>query len=225
MATGNKVTEEDRTPAAAANGDNGDPTTAPSNGGNGGGEGNYGGTVRYPYTGTSSGDPPTLFPWENITYRPQNQASLPLQAGCCADVRGPHVAPPATAPSTGRRPARASDAGAARRRDVHLHAYATTSHFHDKEPMNGRQATAQDVAEPNQAFISISPNAATWENVIDRFEAVDDRTIEVQLDAHAPVPHGAGFHLRRLLVYPGREHRRWSGATTMGHGGYWPLGI
>ncbi|MCL4231985.1 MAG: hypothetical protein KJ053_10405 [Dehalococcoidia bacterium] len=35
-----------------------------------------GGTIRYPLEGVSSGDPPTLFPYENLTYLAQHPASL-----------------------------------------------------------------------------------------------------------------------------------------------------
>src|SRR5689334_2966412 len=40
------------------------------------GAGKVGGTLRYPLHGISSGDPPTLYPFENLTYLTQNPSSL-----------------------------------------------------------------------------------------------------------------------------------------------------
>src|SRR5262245_33011616 len=39
-------------------------------------QGKVGGTLRYPLEGISSGDPPTIFPFENITYTAQHPSSL-----------------------------------------------------------------------------------------------------------------------------------------------------
>ena len=41
-----------------------------------------GGTIRYPLEGMSSGDPPTLYPYENLTYLVQDRLHC-TTAACC----------------------------------------------------------------------------------------------------------------------------------------------
>src|SRR5687767_12283447 len=53
-------------------------TSAPAAAGAASGQpqGKVGGTVRYPLVGVASGEPPTLFPYENLTYLAQHPGAL-----------------------------------------------------------------------------------------------------------------------------------------------------
>src|SRR5262249_40595453 len=52
---------------------------------------------------------------------------------------------------------------------------------HDKPPMNGRQATAQDFIRTWDAFRTSSQSRALYTDVIDKMEAPDDTTIRVSM--------------------------------------------
>lgn len=162
----------------------------------GGAEGTVGGTVRYPLEGFSSGDPPTLFPFENLTYLAQHPASLHYSR-LITEVAGPDVASSDFTALEG-------DAA-----DVWEQEDDTTFTFHirdglkwhDVDPMNGRAATAEDFQATYEAFATLSQNAAAFQAVIDSVEATDSQNLTIKLKepfapfltTHASTPEGVWF--------------------------------
>ena len=173
--------------ATAADGDptattaDGDPTATPDDSGM---MGNPGGIARYPFMGMSSGDPPTLFPFENLTYLSQHPSTMHYSR-LLRGVAGEGIA--------------ASDFATALDGDIaqglpeqvdevtYVFKMKDNVTFHDKPPMDGRKATAQDFVDTYEAFIQLSQNAAAYESVIDSVEATDESTIKITLvDVYAP---------------------------------------
>ncbi len=181
--------DDDTTPA---NG-NGDDAPAP----NGNGEENgdrYGGTLRYPFMGMSSGDPPTLFPYENLTFLAQHPAVMHYSrllseyAGDDVDIDDYTALEGDVCEGMPEQP---DDT-------TYIFRLRDNVHYHDKAPMDGRQMTAEDVVNTYQAFLSLSQNAAVYEEVIESMEATDEFTIQVTLNepfapflsVHASTPEG-----------------------------------
>ncbi len=181
-------------------------TTAPATGGAtqvasgttaAAGQGKPGGTLRYPLEGFSSGDPPTLFPFENLTYLAQHPAALHYSR-LLRSVNGPDVSPVDHTKLEGdivaKLPEQADDI-------TYVFTMKPNVKFHDKAPMNGRTATAQDFVKTWEAFKGKSQNAAKFNNVIDRVEAPDEKTIKFTLKepfapfltTHASSPEGIWF--------------------------------
>ena len=217
-------------------------TTAPATGGGtqaaGGaapaGQGKVGGTVRYPLEGFSSGDPPTLFPFENLTYLAQHPAALHYSR-LLRSVSGPDISPVDHTKLEGdivaKLPEQPDDI-------TYVFTLKPNVKFHDKPPMNGRAATAQDFVKTWEAFKAKSQNAAKFNNVIDRVEAPDDKTIKFTLKeafapflvTHASSPEGIWFipvetiltsaggakARGRDMVHPRHEHDATAGAATTG---------
>ena len=176
-----------------ANG-NGD---APANGnGNDNGENGdrYGGTIRYPFMGTNSGDPPTLFPYENLTYLAQHPASMHYSR-LLTEVSGADVDPDDYTALEGDLAEGMPEQPDER---TYIFRLRENAHFHNKPPLDGRPVTADDIAQAYQAFISMSQNAAAYEEVIESVEPTDDRTVQVTLrepfapflTVHASTPEG-----------------------------------
>jgi peptide/nickel transport system substrate-binding protein len=170
--------------------------TAPSGGNGGGGEGIVGGTVRYPFMGLSTGDPPTLFPFENLTYLAQHTA-LPHYSRLVREVAGPDIPP-------GDYTALEGDATESWEQPddlTYVFKWRPNLKWHDKEPMNGREATAEDFAQTYQAFLTLSQNAGVYEPVVTSMEATDPETLTVTLSepfapflaTHASSPEGVWF--------------------------------
>jgi peptide/nickel transport system substrate-binding protein len=177
---------------------NGDPTPTPDPGDDDDMAARYGGTVRYPLEGVSSGDPPTLFPFENLTYLAQHPATLHYSR-LLTEIAGPGISPSDYTALEGD-----VAEGLPEQTDevTYIFKMRPNVHFHDKAPMNGRQATAQDFQETYEAFLSLpSQNAPVYEAVVDRVEATDDMTLRITLrepfapflTIHASTPEGVWF--------------------------------
>ena len=161
------------------------------------GEGNYGGTYRPSYVGLASGDPPTLFPYENLSYLTQIQAGLHYSR-LLTEYGGPGIVSTDYTVLEGdlaeALPEQPDD-------QTYIFRFRQNVHWHDKEPMNGAQANAEDFAETYQAFLALSPNAATYQDVIESLEATDEYTLEIRtsrpfapfLTLHASTPEGVWF--------------------------------
>ncbi|MDZ7729464.1 MAG: ABC transporter substrate-binding protein [Dehalococcoidia bacterium] len=174
---------------------NGEPTEAPSNG-NGDGP-RVGGTARYPLEGMSTGDPPTLFPFENLTYLAQHPSVLHYSR-LLTEIAGPDISPDDYTALEGDvaegLPEQPDDT-------TYIFKFKPNVFFHDKEPMNGRQATAEDFAQTYDAFIALSQNAGAYETVVQSVEATDEQTLRVTLTEpfapfltiHASTPEGVWF--------------------------------
>ncbi len=140
-------------------------------------QGKVGGTLRYPLEGMNSGDPPTLYPFENLTYLAQHPASLHYSR-MLRGASGPDVGATENTKLEGdvasKMPEQPDDV-------TYVFSLKPNVKFHDKAPMNGRAATAQDWVKTWEAFKAKSQSAASYTDVIDKFEAPDDKTVKVTL--------------------------------------------
>ncbi|MCK9518028.1 MAG: ABC transporter substrate-binding protein [Dehalococcoidia bacterium] len=136
-----------------------------------------GGTARYPLEGTNSGNPPTIFPFENLTYTVQHPSSLHYSR-LLKGRSGPDVNIADNTELEGdivqALPEQPDEV-------TYVFKMKPNVAFHDKPPMNGRVANAQDVARTYDAFLAMSQNAAGWKAVVDKFEATDEETITATL--------------------------------------------
>jgi peptide/nickel transport system substrate-binding protein len=135
-----------------------------------------GGTIRYPLEGMSSGDPPTLFPFENLTYLAQNPAALHYSR-LLRSVSGPDINPADHTALEGDIVADWEQPDDT----TYIFTLKDNVTFHNKAPMNGRKLTATDVINTYTSFKATSQNAAGWDLVINTFEATDESTIKITL--------------------------------------------
>ena len=132
-----------------------------------------GGTARYPLMGTSSGDPPTLFPFENLTYLAQHPAALHYSR-LLTELAGENIAPDDYTALDGD----LADGMPEQPDDVtYVFKMRDNVVFHDKAPLNGRKVTAEDFAQSYEAFLSLSQNAPVYQAFVDRVEATDESTL------------------------------------------------
>jgi peptide/nickel transport system substrate-binding protein len=156
-----------------------------------------GGTARYPLVGTNSGNPPSLYPWENVNYLTQHAASLHYSRLLKGSV-GPNI----PVIDTGTLEGDLAEA-LPEQPDATTYVFKIRAgvRFHDKAPLNGREVTARDVAASYAIFAAQSLSAGAWTNIVDRVEATDDRTVRLTLKApfapflvtHASSPEGFWF--------------------------------
>jgi peptide/nickel transport system substrate-binding protein len=157
-----------------------------------------GGIARYPLEGVSSGDPPTIYPFENLTYLAQHPSGLHygrlLKSFADGVVGGSDFATALDGDVAAGLPEQPDGV-------TYIFKLKSGVFWHDKEPMNGRAATMADFADTYQAFLQASPNAGTFEAVVDKLEATDDETLVVTLNnpyapfltTHASSPEGVHF--------------------------------
>lgn len=136
-----------------------------------------GGTLKQPIVGVSSGDPPTLNPFENLTYLAQIPSAFHYSR-LLKSVSGKDVSPEDHTKLEGdlaaKLPEQPDDTN-------YIFKFKPNVVFHDKPPMNGRAATAQDFLKTWEAFKTASQNAPTFTNVIDKVEAPDAQTVKITL--------------------------------------------
>ena len=135
-----------------------------------------GGIVRYPMVGISSGDPPTLYPFENLTYLAQVPASYHYSR-LLRSVAGPDINPADHTKLEGDVVADWEQPDDT----TYVFTLKDNVAYHDKAPMNGRMMNAQDVLATWEAFQGASQNAAGWALVVDTFEAPDESTVKITL--------------------------------------------
>jgi peptide/nickel transport system substrate-binding protein len=143
------------------------------------GQPRQGGTLRQPMVGVSSGDPPTLYPYENLTYLAQIPGTFHYSR-LLRSISGKDVAPEDHTKLEGDAAAKLPE-----QPDPLTYIFKLKPNvvFHDKPPVNGRKATAQDWAKNWDAFQAKSQNAAGFKGVIDKVEAVDAETVKFTLKA------------------------------------------
>jgi peptide/nickel transport system substrate-binding protein len=154
-----------------------------------------GGIRTAPFVGPYSGDPPTLDPYENLTYRAQIPSgfhySKLIQAITGADGVNPiNLAEyePDLAASLPEIPDPTT----------FVFRIRDDATWHDVDPLNGRAVTLDDVVRTHDRFQETSPNAAGWNNVISSFEPGEDNSLTFKLHRpHAPILTliGSGQHL------------------------------
>ena len=136
-----------------------------------------GGIARYPLVGTNSGDPPSLFPYENLTYLAQHPAALQysrLLKGAAAPGISPNDTTTLEGDLSGGLPEQPDTL-------TYLFRLRDNLRFHDKPPLDGREVTARDVLASYETFIATSSNAGGWTQIIESADAPDDRTFRVRL--------------------------------------------
>jgi peptide/nickel transport system substrate-binding protein len=142
-------------------------------------KGKPGGTARYPLEGTNSGDPPTLYPFENISYLAQHPSSAHYSR-LLKGQSGPNVQTEDNSSLEGdvveKLPEQPDPA-------TYIMKLRPNAAFHDKAPVNGRAMTAQDVVKAYNVLIAVSGNANKWKTVVDKFEATDEKTVKITLKA------------------------------------------
>ena len=136
-----------------------------------------GGTVRYPLNGISSGDPPTLFPFENLTYLAQTPSSLHYSR-LLRSQSGPDINPADHTKLEGdvvEKWEQPDDT-------TYVFTLKPNLKWQNKAPMNGRAMTATDIVNTYTAFLGKSQNAAGWKAVVSSFDATDEKTITIKLN-------------------------------------------
>ena len=135
-----------------------------------------GGTVRYPLEGISSGDPPTLFPFENLTYLAQTPSSLHYSR-LLRSQSGPDINPADHTKLEGDVVAKWEQPDDT----TYVFTLKPNLKWQNVAPMNGRAMTASDIVKTYEAFLGKSQNAAGWKAVVDTFEAPDEKTVTIKL--------------------------------------------
>ena len=153
-----------------------------------------------PFVGPYSGDPPTLDPYENLTYRAQIPAGFHYSKLLQAITGAEGVNPINTAEYEG-------DAAASLPEIVDDVTYVFTIrddiYWHDVEPVNGRAMTMDDIQQTHDRFKEISANSAGWDAVVESFNIGEDRSITFKLNRpHAPFLTLAGSSQHMWLIPP-----------------------
>jgi ABC-type transport system substrate-binding protein len=143
---------------------------------------NRGGTLRFPMSGASSANPPTIFPFENLTYLAQTPSAA-YYSRLLRGANGANVHPNDNTAMEGDFIAKWEQPDPL----TYTFTMKPNVKWHDKAPMNGRAATATDFVKTYEAFTKISQNGAGWKAVVDKMTAPDEKTIKIQLTApYAP---------------------------------------
>ena len=124
----------------------------------------------------SSGDPPTLFPFENLTYLAQHPASLHYSR-LLRGKNGPDIDPSDNTALEGDVVAKWEQPDDT----SYVFTLKPNLKWQNIAPMNGRAMTATDILNTYEAFLAKSQNAAGWKAVVDTFEAPDEKTVKITL--------------------------------------------
>ncbi|MGE0572487.1 MAG: ABC transporter substrate-binding protein [Dehalococcoidia bacterium] len=135
-----------------------------------------GGTIRYPLEGMSSGDPPTLYPYENLTYLVQNPSSLHYSR-LLRQKSGPDIS------STNYTSLEGDVVQKWEQPDDLTYVFTLKPNvkWQNVAPMNGRAMTAQDLVKTYEAFLAKSQQANAWKSVVSKLEATDEKTLKFSL--------------------------------------------
>jgi peptide/nickel transport system substrate-binding protein len=159
---------------------------------------NRGGTMKFPLYGVSSGDPPTIYPFENLTYL----AQIPSGKHYSRLLRGVANDKVAVEDKT------VLEGDMASKWEVVDPTHYTFTlkpniKWQNKAPMNGRAATAGDFVKTYEVFAKVSPNAAKFGGIIDKVEAPDEKTIKITLkQPFAPFLHAIAASAEGVWFIP-----------------------
>ena len=152
-----------------------------------------GGRVVFPFVGPYSGNPPTLDPYENLSYRTQIPSGYHYSRLIRPVSAGPGVSP------TNQAEYEADLASLPETPDstTYLFRLNPSARWHDVDPMYGRRVTASDIEQSHERFQLTSPNAAGWNQHVSSFAALGST---VRVDTHRPYAPlstlvGSGSHL------------------------------
>ena len=135
-----------------------------------------GGTLRIPLSGVSSGNPPTLYPFENLTYLAQTPSAYHYSR-LLRGVSGKDIANEDKTVLEG-------DLASKFEQVDSTHFTFTlkgNAKWQNKAPLNGRAITATDYVKSYEAFAKVSQNGAKFGGVIDKVEAPDEKTVKFTL--------------------------------------------
>ncbi len=158
-----------------------------------------GGTRTAPFVGPYSGDPPTLDPYENLTYRSQIPSAFHYSKLIQAVSGAEGVDPINTAEYEG------DLAGLPEIPDPVTYVFTVRDdvNWHDVDPLNGRALTMDDIQQTHDRFKEISANSAGWDNVVENFSIGEDRSITFKLHRpHAPFLTLAGSSQHMWIIPP-----------------------
>ena len=141
-------------------------------------QGNPGGTLRLPLSGVSSAQPPTIFPYENLTYLAQTPSTYHYSR-LLRSQSGKDIAVEDKTVLEGDLVSKWEQVDPITFR----FAWKPNVKWHNKAPLNGRAATAVDFSTTYNAFLKTSQNAAKFSAVIDSVSAPDEKTVLVKLKA------------------------------------------
>ncbi len=137
-----------------------------------------------PFVGPYSGDPPTLDPYENLTYRAQIPSGFHYSKLIQAISGGDGVNPGNTAQYENDLAATMPEIPEP---TVFNFTLREDANWHDVDPLNGRGITIADIQATHDRFKEISANAAGWDGVIAKFTTGEDNSIRFDLHKpHAP---------------------------------------
>ena len=143
---------------------------------------NRGGTLRFPLSGASSANPPTIFPFENLTYLAQTPSAA-YYSRLLRGANGEKVHPNDNTAMEGDIVSKWEQPDDL----TYTFTMKPNVKWQDKAPMNGRAATAADFVKTYEAFSKISQNGAGWKAVVNKMTAPDEKTIKIELNApYAP---------------------------------------
>jgi ABC-type transport system substrate-binding protein len=143
---------------------------------------NRGGTFRAPMVGVSSGNPPTLYPFENLTYLAQYPAAYHYSR-LLRQVAGADIGVNDLTKLEGDLASKWEQADPTTVRFT----LKPNIKWHNKAPLNGKAVTATDWVKSYEAFSKVSQNAAKFNAIIDSVTAPDEKTLVFKLkQAFAP---------------------------------------
>ena len=158
-----------------------------------------GGTRTAPFVGPYSGDPPTLDPYENLTYRTQIPSAFHYSKLIQAVTGAEGVDPINTAEYEG------DLAGLPEIPDdvTYIFTVRDDAYWHDVDPLNGRAVEMDDIQQTHDRFKEISANSAGWNDVVEQFSIGEDRSITFNLHRpHAPFLTLAGSSQHMWIIPP-----------------------
>jgi peptide/nickel transport system substrate-binding protein len=135
-----------------------------------------GGTFRMPMVGVSSGNPPTLYPFENLTYLAQYPAGYHYSR-LLRGVAGKDIAVEDKTVLTGD----LAEDWEQIDETTYSFTWKPNVVWHNKSPMNGRAATATDWKASYDTFATVSQNGAKFGGVIESVDAPDEKTVVIKL--------------------------------------------
>ena len=159
-----------------------------------------GGVRTAPFVGPYSGDPPTLDPYENLTYRAQIPSAFHYSKLIQAITGNDGVSPINTAEYESdlaiSLPEIPDDT-------TYIFTIREDAKWHDVDPLNGRSVEMDDIQQTHDRFKEISANAAGWDNVVQNFQIGEDRSITFTLHRpHAPFLTLAGSSQHMWIIPP-----------------------
>ena len=144
-----------------------------------------GATLEFPYVGQYSANPPTLDPYENLTYRTQIASGFHYSKLIRPVSAGPGISPLDQAQ---QQPDLANSLPEMVDETTLVFKLRSDVRWHDLPPVDGRRLTVDDVLYSHDRFLQQSPHAGQWSNRIRSLASGRQNTVTVRTsEAYAPV--------------------------------------